>query len=119
MFTLRCRHSDELIAVFDSRTEHGGEKNTYLMTLIRKIIRLTQKVLLSMIRCDQESLLLKVSENENVVHMLSLGTHAGDIGSHLASQCTFFYDYVELFTFNRKEQKQDLEKKRKKEKRKC
>ncbi len=26
MFTLRCRHSDELIAVFDSRTEHGGEK---------------------------------------------------------------------------------------------
>lgn len=51
---------------------------------------MTQKVLLSMIRCDQESLLLKVSENENVVHMLSLGTHAGDIGSHLASQCTFF-----------------------------
>lgn len=43
---------------------------------------------MSMIRCDQESLLLKVSENENAVHMLS--THAGDIGSHLASQCTFF-----------------------------
>ncbi len=27
MFTLHCRHSDELIAVFDSRTEHGGEKH--------------------------------------------------------------------------------------------